>query len=211
LAKPSLQEQIPQSFGVASAKLLKKQNLYESTPYSCRNCSQKTSTSCLKSMLWLLLFLLLVALGVLWWRFAMPASVGAAVVAPPLEGNHPSLRTRHYRLADFHPAPLVVPAAEPISDQGATPEVAAETPSAAKTPIDAATQPASEASKAPVATEAAGHLPEGALHNYLSAPAPTATDEHNRGVELTAAERRAKMRALMNAALENRRAAPATA
>jgi|GEM_PF-5170911 len=167
-------------------------------------------------MLWLLLLLLMAALGVLWWRFAMPASAGAAVVPPPLEGNHPSLRTRHYRLADFHPAPLVPPAAGPNPDEEPVPEGPAETPShAAEAAAPNATQPAPEESEAPVEAPGsnveAGHLPEGALHNYLTAPAPTATDEHNRGVELTAAERRAKMRALMNEALENRRTAPATA
>jgi len=168
-------------------------------------------------MLWLLLLLLMAALGVLWWRFAMPASAGAVVVPPPLEGNHPSLRTRHYRLADFHPAPLVVPtAAEPTPDEVATPEGPAETPPpAAEAAAPEALRPAPEKGEAPVAapvsTTDAGRLPEGAMHNYLTAPAPTATDEHNRGVEMTAAERRAKMRGLMNTALENRRAAPAAA
>jgi len=163
-------------------------------------------------MLWLLLLLLMAALGVLWWRFAMPASAGAAVVPPPLEGNHPSLRTRHYRLADFHPAPLVPPpAAEPNPDEEAVPEGPAETlPLAAEAEAPAPEEREAPV-EAPVATAEAGRLPEGALHNYLSAPAPTATDEHNRGVELTAAERRAKMRALMSTALENRRTAPATA
>jgi hypothetical protein len=170
----------------------------------------------LKSMLWLLLLLLMAALGVLWWRFAMPASAGAAVVPPPLEGNHPSLRTRHYRLADFYPAPLVVPpAAEVTPDEEAVPEEPVEMPLAAESTAPDATQPAPEEREAPVEAPApaaeAGRLPEGALHNYLSAPAPTATDEHNRGVELTAAERRAKMRALMSTALENRRTAPAAA
>jgi hypothetical protein len=163
-------------------------------------------------MLWWLLFLLLAALGVLWWRFAMPASAGGAVVLPPLAGNHPSLRTRHYRLADFHPAPLAVPpAAEPSSEEGIAPESPAEAvPFTSETSEEAAPQ-ASARDEAEMATPEAGRLPAGALHNYLSAPAPTATDEHNRGVELTAAERRAKMRALMSEALENRRAAPATA
>ncbi|GAA4364178.1 hypothetical protein GCM10023185_33460 [Hymenobacter saemangeumensis] len=166
-------------------------------------------------MLWLLLLLLMAALGVLWWRFAMPASAGADVVPPPLEGNHPSLRTRHYRLADFHPAPLEVPmVASGPDEEVAPPEptvtppsiAEAAAPEAAPTPV--AARAASEATDAPAE---AGRLPEGALHNYLSAPAPTATDEHNRGVELTAAQRRAKMRELMSTALENRRAAPATA
>ncbi|AIZ65416.1 hypothetical protein PK28_17255 (plasmid) [Hymenobacter sp. DG25B] len=151
-------------------------------------------------MLWLLLFLLLSALGLLWWRFAMPAGPGAAVAPPVLSGNHPSLRTRHYRLADFHPAPLVVP---PGPDPAPVPEPPAIRPKAAPAPK----QPEEPPTPAPEA----GQLPEGARHNYLTAPAPTATDEHNRGVELTAAERRAKMRALMGTALENRRAAPASA
>ncbi|SHM09952.1 hypothetical protein [Hymenobacter psychrotolerans] len=169
-------------------------------------------------MLWLLLFLLMAALGVLWWRFAMPASAGAAVVPPPLEGNHPSLRTRHYRLADFHPAPLVAPpAAGPSSEEDVATEkedVAPESPAEAVEPTaETAAEKAPQApapSGAEEATPEAGRLPEGARHNYLTAPAHTATDEHNRGVELTAAERRAKMRALMNEALDNRRAAPAT-
>ncbi|QKG55011.1 hypothetical protein [Hymenobacter sp. BRD67] len=160
-------------------------------------------------MLWLVLFLLLAALGVLWWRFAMPASGGDAVVPPPLEGNHPSLRTRHYRLADFHPAPLVVP---PTPEEASVPQSPAqpESPTSEMVGEEASAQspPPAEAVEA---TPEAGRLPEGALHNYLSAPAATATDEHNRGVELTAAERRAKMRALMSEALENRRATPATA
>ena len=163
-------------------------------------------------MLWLLLFLLMAALGVLWWRFAMPASAVAAVVPPPLDGNHPSLRTRHYRLADFHPAPLVVPpAAEPASEEEAAPEIPEGAVPPSETAVEESTPEASAPEKAVDATPEAGRLPEGALHNYLSAPAPTATDEHNRGVELTAAERRAKMRALMGTALENRRAAPASA
>ncbi|UPL51316.1 hypothetical protein [Hymenobacter sublimis] len=165
-------------------------------------------------MLWLLLLLLMAALGVLWWRFAMPASAGAAVVPPPLKGNHPSLRTRHYRLADFHPAPLVVPEVAPSTNEEVTPPEPAETllptaeVAAEAAPTPAAVPDDSEAIPAPAE---AGRLPEGALHNYLSAPAPTATDEHNRGVELTAAQRRAKMRELMSTALENRRTAPATA
>jgi len=164
-------------------------------------------------MLWLLLILLMAALGVLWWRFAMPASAGAAVVPPPLDGNHPSLRTRHYRLADFHPAPLVVPpATEPSPEEDVEPESSTPpSPLPAETAAEADTQQAPATSESDDAMPKAGRLPEGALHNYLSAPAPTATDEHNRGVELTAAERRAKMRALMSEALENRRAAPATA
>ncbi|MCR5890483.1 hypothetical protein LRS06_22400 [Hymenobacter sp. J193] len=52
-------------------------------------------------MLWLVLFLLLVALGGLWWRYAMPAGAGSTLASPALDGNHASLRTRHYRLADF--------------------------------------------------------------------------------------------------------------
>ncbi|GAC1368965.1 MAG: hypothetical protein NVS3B25_29180 [Hymenobacter sp.] len=162
-------------------------------------------------MLWLLLFLLLAALGVLWWRFAMPARAGAAAVPPPLDGNHPSLRTRHYRLADFHPAPPVVPAAEPIAEAQTAPDSSAErAPLTLETPVKEAPPQALAPDEAVKATPEAGRLPEGALHNYLTAPAPTAIDEHNRGVELTAAERRASMRALMNEALENRRTAPAT-
>lgn len=155
-------------------------------------------------MLWLLLFLLLSALGVLWWRFAMPTGPGAAVAPPVLGGNHPSLRTRHYRLADFYPAPVVVPSAP---DPAPDPEQPALIPEEAPAAEPALTEP--EESSTPAAE--AGQLPEGARHNYLTAPAPTATDEHNRGVELTAAERRAKMRALMGTALEKRRAAPASA
>lgn len=162
-------------------------------------------------MLWLLLFLLMAALGVLWWRFAMPASSGAALVPPPLEGNHPSLRTRHYRLADFHPAPLVVPpAAEPSTEQQAAPESVVMTAPLTPEKATEATPLTPQVSKAEKDTPEAGLLPKGALHNYLSAPAPTATDVHNRGVELSAAARRAKMRALMSEALENRRTAPAT-
>lgn len=155
-------------------------------------------------MLWLLLSLLLSALGVLWWRFAMPPGPGAAVAPPVLHGNHPSLRTRHYRLADFHPAPVVVPPA-PAPAPG--PEQPVSSPEEASAAEQAPTEPKPSAPP----TAEAGQLPEGARHNYLTAPAPTATDEHNRGVELTAAERRAKMRALMGTALENRRAAPASA
>lgn len=154
-------------------------------------------------MLWLLLFLLLSALGLIWWRFAMPAGPGAAVAPPVLSGNHPSLRTRHYRLADFHPAPVVVP---PVPDPAPDPEPPAIYPKPAPAAEPAPTEPGEPPTPAP----AAGQLPEGARHNYLTAPAPTATDEHNRGVELTAAERRARMRALMGTALENRRAAPAS-
>jgi hypothetical protein len=151
-------------------------------------------------MLWLLLVLLLSALGVLWWRFAMPAGARATLAPPVLAGNHSSLRTRHYRLADFHPAPLVAPpAADPAPDPAPPAESLAE--------ADAAPPATPEE----LTTAEAGQLPAGALHNYLTAPAPTATDEHNRAVELTAAERRAKMRSVMNAALQNRRAAPATA
>lgn len=159
-------------------------------------------------MLWLLLLLLMAALGVLWWRFAMPASAGAAVVPPPLDGNHPSLRTRHYRLADFHPAPLVAPSAAEEDVAPESPVEAVEPTAETAAEKDA---PQSQApSEAEEATPEAGRLPEGARHNYLTAPAPTATDEHNRGVELTAAERRAKMRALINEAFDNRRTAPAT-
>ena len=154
-------------------------------------------------MLWFVLVLLLSALGVLWWRFAMPASAGPTVAPPRLEGNHPSLRTRHYRLADFYPAPpVVLPGGPPASEEreeAAQPGQANPAPPAATLVEDRAT------------LEGAGRLPEGALHNYLAAPAPTATDAHNRRVELTAAERRAKMRSVMAAALENRRAAPAPA
>lgn len=155
-------------------------------------------------MLWLLLFLLLSALGVLWWRFAMPSVPGAAVAPPVLSGNHPSLRTRHYRLADFHPAFLVVPPAPDPTPDPEQPAISPEEVPAADTAPTEAEEPSTPAAKA-------GQLPAGALHNYLTAPASTATDEHNRGVELTAAERRAKMRALMGTALENRRAAPASA
>jgi hypothetical protein len=163
-------------------------------------------------MLWLLLFLLMSALGVLWWRFAMPASAGTAVVPPPLDGNHPSLRTRHYRLADFHPAPLVVPpAVESASEEAAalgSPAQTASLPS--ETVAEEGAPRAAAPNEAEDATPEAGRLPEGATHNYITAPAATATDAHNRSVEITAAERRAKMRALMNEALESRRTAPAT-
>ncbi|MBO0360457.1 hypothetical protein J0X19_21020 [Hymenobacter sp. BT186] len=155
-------------------------------------------------MLWLLLFLLLSALGVLWWRFAMPTGAGAAVAPPVLNGNHPSLRTRHYRLADFYPAPVVVPPAPEPTPDPEQPALSPEEAPVAETAPTESEDPSTQASEA-------GQLPEGARHNYLTAPAPTATDEHNRGVELTAAERRAKMRALMGTALENRRAAPASA
>lgn len=158
-------------------------------------------------MLWLLLFLLLSALGVLWWRFAMPTAAGNVVAPPVLAGNHPSLRTRHYRLADFHPAPVVVP---PIPEPAAAAEPPADSPEeVAVEEVAAEPSPAAMEEPALLAPKA-GQLPERALHNYLKDPAPTATDEHNRGVELTAAERRAKMRAVMSAAVENRRAAPAT-
>ena len=159
-------------------------------------------------MLWLLLFLLLSALGVLWWRFAMPPGPGVTVVPPVLGGNHPSLRTRHYRLADFHPAPLVVPPEQDTAPaRGQLASSPKEAPAAERVPPTEPTPAAAVKASAPAAE--AGQLPAGAQHNYLTAPAPTATDEHNRRVELTAAERRAKMRALMGAALENRRAAPA--
>ena len=160
-------------------------------------------------MLWLLLFLVLSALGVLWWRFAMPAGSGAAVPPPELSGNHPSLSTRHYRLTDFYPAPGAVP---PVPDPAPEPGPPASRPDKAPAAEPAPTKPEPPATPMPATpTPEAGQLPEGARHNYLTAPAPTATDEHNRGVELTAAERRAKMRALMGTALENRRAAPASA
>ena len=157
-------------------------------------------------MLWLLLFLLLSALGVLWWRFAMPMGPGVAVAPPVLRGNHPSLRTRHYRLADFHPAPLVVPPEQGLAPEQDQPASSPKEAPAAEPTLP--TKPALAASEE-ASTAEAGQLPAGARHNYLTAPAPTATDEHNRRVELTAAERRAKMRALMGTALENRRAAPA--
>jgi hypothetical protein len=165
-------------------------------------------------MLWLLLFLLMAALGVLWWRFAMPSNAGGVGVPPILEGNHPSLRTRHYRLADFHPAPLEVPPAPglTVQEEAAARESPAPPESLASESVGEETPPHTPApDEAMETTPEAGRLPMGALHNYLTAPAPTATDEHNRGVELTAAGRRAKMRALMNEALENRRATSATA
>ncbi|GAB3843006.1 hypothetical protein GCM10028821_51990 [Hymenobacter jeollabukensis] len=133
----------------------------------------------------------------------MPAGPSVAVTPPALSGNHPSLRTRHYRLADFHPAPVVVP---PAPEPAHEPEQPAINPQEVPAAAPLLTEPEQPS---PPAAEA-GELPEGARHNYLSAPAPTATDAHNRGVELTAAERRAKMRALMGTALENRRAAPST-
>jgi hypothetical protein len=154
-------------------------------------------------MLWFVLVLLLSALGVLWWRFAMPASAGPTMAPPRLEGNHPSLRTRHYRLADFYPAPpVVLPGGPPASEE----RKEAAQPGQA---IPDSDLPEANSVDDRATLEGAGRLPEGALHNYLAAPAPTATDAHNRRVELTAAERRAKMRSVMAAALENRRAAPA--
>lgn len=147
-------------------------------------------------MLWLIGLLLTVAWGILWWRFGM--SAGAATTPPPaLTGNHPSLSTRHYRLADFFPAPvpLVVPPAS-------TEEAASTEPA-----VEAASPAAEAAEPAPETATPTGELPEGAVHNYLTAPAPSANDEHNRGVELTAAQRRAKMRELMNQAVEKRQTA----
>ncbi|MBC6700305.1 hypothetical protein [Hymenobacter sp. BT190] len=158
-----------------------------------------------------MLFLLLVALGGLWWRYAMPAGAGSALAPPALDGNHASLRTRHYRLADFQDAP---PQAPPVADVAA--DVAEAEAEAA--PTNAATETAAARAddgqaedQTPAARAEAGQLPESAKHNYITAPAPTATDAHNRGVELTAAERRAKMRLVMNEALSNQRTAPATA
>ncbi|MDU0372282.1 hypothetical protein ACFST9_13905 [Hymenobacter monticola] len=165
----------------------------------------------MKPMLWLVLFLLLVALGGLWWRYAMPAGTGSALAPPALDGNHASLRTRHYRLADFQDAPPQAPTATAAAADvtGAEAEAA---PADAPTETAASIADGSQAEdQTPTATAEAGQLPEGAKHNYITAPAPTATDAHNRGVELTAAERRAKMRLVMNEALENQRAAPATA
>ena len=156
-------------------------------------------------MLWLVLLLLMAVLSGLWWRLALPDRAARAVVPPVLTGNHASLRTRHYRLADFADAPVVpaavtaAPAPGPASDSAPDPAPAAHEP--------APPQPSAPADDEPAAEP--GQLPAGAHHNYLADPAPTATDEHNRGVELTAAQRRAKMRSVMNAALENRRAAPA--
>jgi hypothetical protein len=160
-------------------------------------------------MLWLLLLLLLSALGVLWWRFAMPPPPPAAHLPAPLSGNHPCLRTRHYRLADFQPRPGgegEPPVPSLAEEAGAAPpaEMAAAE-STAEPAADPAADPRAERPSEP------GRLPEGARHNYLTDPAPTPGDEHNRGVELSAAERRARMRALMSQAVENRRAAPATA
>ncbi|MBJ6111302.1 hypothetical protein JAO73_19940 [Hymenobacter sp. BT523] len=160
-------------------------------------------------MLWLVLFLLLVALGGLWWRYAMPAGVGSALAPPALDGNHASLRTRHYRLADFQDAPpQVPPATATVVDVAEAEAAATDAPTEAAASIADDNQAEDQT---PAATAEAGQLPEGAKHNYITAPAPTATDAHNRGVELTAAERRAKMRLVMNEALENQRAAPATA
>jgi hypothetical protein len=139
----------------------------------------------------------------------MPARPGSALAPPVLDGNHASLRTRHYRLADFHDAPLKTPPAE--SAAGEQEVEAGPTDSEPETTAPAAAADRPGDAKASEPTEEAGQLPEGAKHNYITAPAPTATDEHNRGVELTAAERRAKMRSVMSEALENRRAAPATA
>ncbi|TGE14984.1 hypothetical protein [Hymenobacter elongatus] len=161
-------------------------------------------------MLWLVLILLLAALGVLWWRFAMPARAGSTLVPPALNGNHASLRTRHYRLADFQDAPLK---ASPSAASAAGEEEVqvGPTDSQPETASPAEADDQQGGAKASESTEEAGQLPEGAKHNYITAPAPTATDEHNRGVELTAAERRARMRSVMSEALDNRRAAPATA
>lgn len=162
-------------------------------------------------MLWLVLFLLLVALGGLWWRYAMPTGTGSALAPPALDGNHASLRTRHYRLADFQEAP---PQATPVADAAAavTEAEAEAAPTNAATETAAASADDGQAEdQTPAARAEAGQLPESAKHNYITAPAPTATDAHNRGVELTAAERRAKMRLVMNEALSNQRTAPATA
>lgn len=152
-------------------------------------------------MLWLVGVLLAAAWGVLWWRFGATTTSAAHTAPPALAGNHPSLATRHYRLADFRPAP-VAPAAPPSE----VPPVAADEPLSPEAPAP----PAADAAPPAPATEAApapGELPAGSLHNYLTAPAPTANDEHNRGVELTAAQRRAKMRELMSQAAENRQPA----
>lgn len=162
-------------------------------------------------MLWLVLFLLLMALGGLWWRYAMPANAGSALVPPALDGNHASLRTRHYRLADFQDAPTQAPPTTATAADVTEAEAEAA-PTDAPTETAAAIADDVQANdQTPPATTEAGQLPEGAKHNYITDPAPTATDAHNRGVELTAAERRAKMRLVMNEALENQRAAPATA
>ena len=144
-------------------------------------------------MLWLIGLLLAAAWGVLWWRFGAAGGAAAQVKPPLLAGNHPSLATRHYRLADFRPVPaaLVPPTQGPPTEQAAPEPLAAD---ASLIP------PATESAEVSVA----GELPAGAAHNYLTAPAPTANDEHNRGVEMTAAQRRAKMRELLNQAVENR-------
>lgn len=147
-------------------------------------------------MLWLVGLLLAAAWGVLWWRFGAASNSAVHAAPPVLAGNHPSLATRHYRLADFRPVPLA--AVKPSADAEAVPAATAEI----------ATPPTADAPPAPPVVEAeapaGGELPAGATHNYLTAPAPTANDEHNRGVEMTAAQRRAKMRELMSQAAEKR-------